>query len=161
MRSALLGGNRMARQEVLVEIVNGFRIWVCEPRKGGNHHSYTYETIGGHKATAAALEDARERIGRFGGWRINCKSRLVQAKVGLLLMIMTDRGDSWVRDDWQRSDWPQREARLAAADKFLYYHCDLRWDGYHWVDRLNRSVFHATAEIAEIITRLIEDGGNE
>ena len=146
----------MARQKVLIETVNGFRIWEYSPKKGGHHHNYTHETIGGHKATAATLEDAREKIGRYLGWRINPKSRLTQAKIGLLLLIMTDKGDSWVRDDWQRSDAPQREARLASADGFLYHQCDLRWDGYHWVDQRGRSVFHASAEALDIIVGLMD-----
>ena len=150
----------MSRQEILIETVNGFKIWEYSPKKGGHHHNYTHETIGGHKATAATLEDAREKVAQYFGWRINPRSRLTQAKIGLLLMIMTDSGDSWVRDDWQRSDWPQREARLASADYFLYYQCDLRWDGDHWTDRRGRRAFHADGQIIDVIVGLM-GGGNE
>jgi len=146
----------MSRQEVLIETVNGFKIWEYSPKKGGHHHNYTHETIGGHKATAATLEDAKEKIGRYLGWRINPESRLTQAKIGLLLLIMTDSGDSWVRSDWNLSDWPQREARLAIADYFLYYQCNLRWDGYHWVDQRGRSVFHVTPDLARQLARIVE-----
>jgi hypothetical protein len=145
----------MARQEVLIDKVNGFRIW----RSGAG---YSHETPSDMRAEVDTKEEAVGAIYRYDGWNKNPKERLRQAKIGLLLLTM--ESGIRVQVDWEKLDQRERVDRLELADQYLYAYCDLLWDGERWISRrdwaagYSHPVFLPSRDALKMILVLMGDG---
>lgn len=145
----------MARQEVLIDKVNGFGIW----RSGAG---YSHETPSGMRAEVDTEKEAVWAIHRYDGWNKNPKERLRQARIGLLLLTM--QSGIRVQTDWEKIDQRERAARLESADQYLYAYCDLLWDGERWIFRrdwaagYSHPVFSPNRDALKMILTLMGDG---